>query len=649
MALRLYSIFHCNIAFSSIAEDKRPIVVERCYWPLLRLARKHKIGIEINGYTLEVVEKIDPKWIAELKKLIAEGHIELLASGYVQMIGPLVPASVTEKNLELGKNIYRIMLDVSPRVAYLNEQTYSAGMPEMYSGSGFEALVADWNNAYFLHQKWDPLFQYRVCRAQGIGETSIPIIWTNYIAFQKFQRYAHGELSLEKYLSYLYKHAEHGGNFPLYGNDVEIFDFRPGRFKNEPTIGEVSEWKKIEELYNILSKDKRFEIVLPSTMLDAAGKDLPLIELQTAEFPIPVKKQEKYNPIRWGLTGRDDIFVNTQCYRIEKMLGKCPRSEEVGQAWKDLCYAWDSDFRTHITLPRFEAYRIFINDLEKKAATLCPTKTSTLAREEEPMKVSQDKEIIALAHPNLNVSLIIRRGLALNDLTFPAIDKKPLVRTLQHGYYNDVPLGADYYSGNTRIEIPGKISVTDLESAKDIVISHSPAGTVVEGSIETPAGTIKKKIIFKPSVPSVTIAYEFNLSLTAPLSFKTGNVTLNPEAFMQDKLFYRTHNGGKSPETFLMHGVEEIDPGPLSLLCSARTALGNTTGLFEFGDDKKHVWVKTNMDELAALPMLMYRKTKESYLFRVMYSLAEFDDTVAVRGNDPLQHLKFSIEIGAKK
>ena len=56
-ALNLFSIFHLNLAFSSIDEEKRPEVIRRCYWPLLRLAEKlnFPLGIEASAYTLETI------------------------------------------------------------------------------------------------------------------------------------------------------------------------------------------------------------------------------------------------------------------------------------------------------------------------------------------------------------------------------------------------------------------------------------------------------------------------------------------------------------------------------------------------------------------------------------------------------------------
>src|SRR6478736_1820786 len=106
--LRVFAVFHLNLAFSSIEEERRPEVIARCYWPLLKLAEQHPhIGIELSGYTLEEIARLDPVWVRKACEMIAAGQIELIGSGYSQMIGPLVPARVVAENLRIGNEVYR--------------------------------------------------------------------------------------------------------------------------------------------------------------------------------------------------------------------------------------------------------------------------------------------------------------------------------------------------------------------------------------------------------------------------------------------------------------------------------------------------------------------------------------------------------------
>src|ERR1043165_9511625 len=121
--LSVFAVFHLNLAFSSIEEERRPEVIARCYWPLLRLADRHPhLGIELTGYTLEQIARLDHAWIAEAHRLVAAGLIESIGSGYSQMIVPLVPARVIAENLRLGNKVHRDLVEARPAIALVNEQ-----------------------------------------------------------------------------------------------------------------------------------------------------------------------------------------------------------------------------------------------------------------------------------------------------------------------------------------------------------------------------------------------------------------------------------------------------------------------------------------------------------------------------------------------
>ncbi|RMH08904.1 MAG: glycoside hydrolase family 57, partial [Nitrospirae bacterium] len=99
--IQIYAIFHLNLAYSSLEDYQRSEVIQQCYWPLFRLARKHDLpfGFEASGYTLEVLSAEDSQCFQELRWLVTEGSCEFIGSGYAQIIGPLVPAEVNRKNL----------------------------------------------------------------------------------------------------------------------------------------------------------------------------------------------------------------------------------------------------------------------------------------------------------------------------------------------------------------------------------------------------------------------------------------------------------------------------------------------------------------------------------------------------------------------
>ncbi|MBV9694244.1 MAG: glycoside hydrolase family 57, partial [Alphaproteobacteria bacterium] len=339
--LTLYALFHLNLAFSSIEEEQRGQVIERCYWPLLRLAERcGPIAIEASGFTLEEIVSRDRLWIEKLQALIQAGKVEFVGSGYAQIIAPLVPARVTEANLALGHEVYQRLLGVKPALALVNEQAWSGGLVGLYLNAGYRGVLMDWDNPSAYHPEWPAETRYRVERALGSDGRTIPLLWTNTVAFQKLQRLAHGDIALAAWLDFFRQRL---GEVPralcCYSNDAEIFDFRPGRYRTEEAPSATSEWERLEQAFAALHASDDFNLVKPSSLLPAVRRQ-PL-RLESAACPVPVKKQRKYNLSRWAVSGRDDVAINAACQRIYDGMCSDPDAD-----WKELCYLWSSDFRT---------------------------------------------------------------------------------------------------------------------------------------------------------------------------------------------------------------------------------------------------------------------------------------------------------------
>ena len=364
--LKLYSIFHLNGTYSSISEEDFLHVMEKVYWPLLDLIQSSpaKIAIEASGYTLEKIQSVDKSWIQTLRGLIEKNRCEFLGTGYAQIIGPLVPSEVNRYNLRFGNEVYNELLGFTPAILYISEQAYSAGMVPHYLEAGYRAMVMEWNNPASFHPEWDESWQYFPQVAVGTKSKKIPVIWNHSIAFQKFQRTVHGEFEIEDYFDFLAKHlGKENRFFPIYGSDAEVFDFRPGRYKTEALSGKKSEWARMKLLFKKLDSDSRFEFVFPSQVLSFGKNENAghLLHLESPEQPILVKKQEKYNVSRWALSGRDDLINNTKCYSVYQRLLREENRENLAE-WKELCFLWSSDFRTHIEGKR---YKTFVNRLNK--------------------------------------------------------------------------------------------------------------------------------------------------------------------------------------------------------------------------------------------------------------------------------------------
>jgi hypothetical protein len=642
--LSVFAIFHLNLAYSSIEEDQRAEVIDRCYWPLLQVLRESAtpLAIELTGYTLEEIARCDPDWIRELQRLLHAGACELIGSGYTQLIGPLVPAEVNVQNLRLGMECYLRVLGVKPVVALVNEQAFSAGMVRHYVDAGYGALVMEWDNPASQHGEWEKSVRYRVNYARGAGEEKIPLLWNYSIAFQQFQRYVHGENPLEDYLAFLRKHRHSGERvMALYGNDVEVFDFRPGRYHTEAQLHQ-GEWQRIAALLRALAAETGVALRLPRDILaQELRADAQELKLGSAVQPVPVKKQRKYNLSRWAITGRDDLWLNTACHRISASLRAA--GAVADEDWRELCRLWASDLRTHITARRWDGAMAALDALARRLAVELPQGGADLAplhgdalpcvatrNTQFRLEVDAERRRIRISTACVQIDLSLRRGMALYALAFAHHGFVPIIGTMPHGYFDSIELGADFYSAGTVIELPSEHRrITDLEPVAPRLVVESRA-LVVDGVVPTPLGPIHKRVRIAFDRPRVDYETAFPGWQRPRGTLRLGHITLRPDAFC-GPLFYQTCHGGSTPERFLLQ-VNCLQDEPVSSLVSCATGLGATDGRLIMGDEQRQIVMQWQPQCCAAFPMIHHQASTPGSLTRAVFSLAELDETSRAGG-----------------
>ncbi len=631
--LHCFALFHLNLAFSSIEEEQRATVVRDCYGPLLDLAERHgPIGIEATAYTLLAIAKCDANWPARLKDLIGRGRVEFIGSGYAQAIGPLLPADMVAANLRLGNDAYRKMLGLTPRIGLVNEQTWSGGLVGQYLDAGYQALLVDWDNVANFHPGWTQPMRYAPQRALGSDGRDIPILWTNTVAFQKLQRLAHDDISLDEYLAFVSgQRGEEDRTVCLYASDAEIFGFRPGRYRTEESNQGGTEWMRINAALEGLRDLPGVRLVSPSGALNAAHA--APIRLETAPYPIPVKKQRKYNVTRWAVSGRDDIAINAACQRIHDAL---KRTDAPDDDWRELCRLWASDFRTHITQSRWERYCRDLAALETRLGTAPAVALPAAAG--EPIT---DRHI-EIETRSLRVRLDRRRGLAIQRAGF-APDFTPLIGGIAHGHFDDIALQADWYTGDCVFEAPGEPKVTDLDWATTH-IARAPGGkVVVHGVIASPLGPIVKIMTFHAHSPRIDFDLELQWENWGRGALRLGHITLLGEAFDEQSLCFTTTNGG-APERFALAGQTVEHGAPVSFLVSAACALGMTEGWIELADRSRKVRIEVDRAVAPLVGLINHRSTGGKLFCQLLLSALELDDTrkPSPYGNGP-RRFRFSI------
>jgi len=627
--LRVYFIYHLNLCFSSIEESERKKVINRCYWPLLKIIDKYnvKIGIEATAYTLEVISKLDKKFIEKLKYLIKKKKCEFIGSGYSQIIGPLVPYKLNFFNLKIANNIYKKILDFSPKTALINEQVFAQGILDAYYECNYRNIIIDWDNAFKANNNISAKSLFSSQQIFNLNKKKINLIWSSSILFQKYQRYIHSEISLDEYMNFIYKKVNKNKNFTLclYCSDLEVMNYRPKRFKTEPNL-EKNEWKKFELLIQKLRDDK-FKIIIPSETIKLKNPKFKvnLPYLNNATYPSITKKQSKYNITRWSCTGRNDLYINTTCWRIYNSLIK--KQIKNYSHWKDLCYLWSSDFRTHITTKRWNKYIIKLKKIEKKFSIKKKPLLSfqSKGKNNNNILIIRDSDKIKIKGKNIELVLDIKKGCSIEKFIDQRLSKNFIFGQVPHGYYDDILYGADFYSGHVVIEPFGTHKITDLKKT-NIKIDKKDNFIFITSQLKIEKGNILKIIIFDNLENKVGIYYKINIDQDLIGTIRLNYITLNPNSFKKN-LFYETNCGGKNKEKFLV-GKNNFDHGsPVSHLVSSNQGLGVTENEIMIGDNKKNIKIEIDRNFDNQTGFISYKKLNNKNLFRLFFSVKEHDDT----------------------
>ncbi len=641
----VYAIFHLNLAFSSVSVTQRKEVIERCYTSLLDLVEHHHLplGIELTGWTLRCIEAINPAWVARFRTLLSRGQCELIGSGYTQIIGPLVPYPVNQWNQQLGVADYQRLLGITPSLAMVNEMAYASGMVELYADAGYQGIVMERDNVMLALGMRDGR-GLPSSYAAGCDGAQLPVLWSDTTLFQKLQRYAHGDISRRDYLNYFSKRAAQSEMpLPLYSNDAEVFDFRPARFNEESTQHQESEWRRLAALFCSLNQ---VQWHLPSQAIALQCKqdrhDKP-IRLTSAQQPIPVKKQAKYNISRWAVTGRNDLWINTLCHRIYQTI----KTLDNPQYQRKLCEFWASDLRTHIGAARWQhslaeleqfCQRLDIS-LQKEHAPAGNAESASSAH--SAFKIEPDDEGIyfTISHRFVRLTLNLRRGLSIESLAFEKHDFEPVVGTLSQGYFDSIGLAADYYSACVVIELPKQHRrVTDLEWVIP-VIERLPSQLTITATHKTPYGEIIKSIIIDATEQSVNV--QFSLKNWSHQHAIVRFHALTLMSGWQKELVVESRSGGPKAEFFTLNGFVEHGQ-PASNMISCTTGLSGESGEIILHNGGRSLTLSWNPSHCAALPMLHHKISTPGALSRVLFSLSEIDETKQGSGDILPFSLKYS-------
>jgi hypothetical protein len=622
-----YIIFHLNLAFSSIEENKRKDVINNCYWPMLKLIENTNIciGVELTGWTLKQILIIDKKWVEKFKYLLSENKCELIGSGWSQLIGPLVPYEVNIWNHKIALEYYQKVLKVMPTIVLVNEMAFSTSLVDIYKEVGYQGFVMDRDNvilALGLENKDDIIPTH----ALGNNIVSLPILWSDSNMFQKFQRVVHKDITVKEYLEFIKEKINNKKNkiLPIYTNDIEIFNFRPGRFTTESSLDKLDEWDRVKLVLNLIKNLKSFNFESPSNIIKKINKEQKYIsKITSIKYPIPVKKQQKYNVNRWSVTGRDDLWLNTKCFQIHKNYIITNNKNE--NDWIKLCEFWSSDFRTHITEKRWKK---LVNELSDVNKIKKSESTKFIKKESKRNYVLlKDEENIYWDIKTKKISIIlnIRRGLTIKSLGFKSQNFEKVIGTINQGYFNSIKYGVDYYSGGILVEMPLiRKKITDLDYVSP-TLKEIDNCLVIKTKVQNDYFTFEKSIKISLINEEIHFSYNF-INFNRPIGIIRVGLFTFLNDFLKNDLNISCFNGGKDEENFKVNMNCEHGAA-VSSFVSSTTSFGMSGGFIKLKSKDKSLFFKWDTSECSATPLFKHLKIGENILSRLSFSLCEVDDT----------------------
>ena len=613
---KYFILFHINIYFSSISEKDRKKLIKDCYFPLLDLiniSKNNSIAVEISALSLEIINKLSPKWVKLFKELIKNKKCELVGSGYSQIIGPLVPYEINKNNLKYGNLIYKKILGRKPDIALINEMVFSQSLIELYKNNGYKIIIFDKQNVDNL-TKNNRTINYVRNKNKEIG-----VIWADSENFQRFQYYIHGSITPDQYFNYLLTKTKNEDYTCLYSSDAETFNYRTNRYKYERNSN-IDEWKKIFKLLDYLNNNLGFKQFSIKNLFKHLKKNSEDIRNVIAEEKIIlVKKQSKYNINRWNVTGLNDNKINSVCFNLFKSNIKQFNKTKNS---RNLLEMWSSDYRTHITKDRWKNYEKKIKKFEANIKNFSLEKSGF---EYKKIDYEIDNNNLSYHNSNLSISINLNKGLSIESLSFAKNNFLNIIGTIQQGKYKDIDYSTDYFSGNLLLEIlDEKFRFTDLGDTLPKIRNYKNK-LEISNKFDFNFGELEKKVKIYKQKEKITLSQKIKI-------FKNHYLILRPFHFTflnsnrKNNLKILVKNGGKEYEGLVLKKDINHLKSKFNLVTSTG-GFGATNQKIILEDSKNKLLFSWNKYQNHLTPMIENINIGNKRLSRLIFTVNEIDDT----------------------
>ena len=122
------------------------------------------IAIEASGKSLIDIFKFNEKFIKRLRHLIDIKKCSFVGSGYMQIIMPLSPYELNEKNLSFGNEIYKKLLGFKPEILYVNEQSFSKSLIPLFKKYRYKKIILEYTIQTYRLKKFTDAYSLTVLK-----------------------------------------------------------------------------------------------------------------------------------------------------------------------------------------------------------------------------------------------------------------------------------------------------------------------------------------------------------------------------------------------------------------------------------------------------------------------------------------------------
>ncbi|HXR97400.1 MAG TPA: alpha-amylase/4-alpha-glucanotransferase domain-containing protein [Terriglobales bacterium] len=206
--------------FDSVIEHN----YQTSYLPFIEAAAERerlRLNVHFSGFLLDWLAERHPEYIAQLRRLAANGRLELLGGGYYEPILASIPARDQQAQLaKLTQTVTR-HFGVRPRGAWLAERVWEPQLAAVLASADIEYTLLDDSHFQAAGLAADDLHGYWLTESAGHNLAVIP---SNYFLRQAIPFRPEAEA-----LEFLQRHPE---RLVTMGDDLEKFGSWPSTFEH---------------------------------------------------------------------------------------------------------------------------------------------------------------------------------------------------------------------------------------------------------------------------------------------------------------------------------------------------------------------------------------------------------------------------------